>query len=73
MVQITKEELQVLVDNGVIRNTNRGYVDPNKRDESGQEYKIGFYTTVNRRHRYIEDWYKNKATKLYLKGVKHHN
>lgn len=54
MKLITKEEMNVLFDKGILRNTNRGIVDR-------KEYIVGFYRTRNKR--YIEDKYVNIARK----------
>lgn len=55
---ITKEELQKLIDAGILKNTNRGYV--NKKG-----YTVGFYRTKGAgRKRWIEDWYADKAKKI---------
>ena len=64
MRQISKEGIQVLLDNGILKNTKRGYVDPRRKDESGSQLRIGYYRTVKGRHRYIEDSYANQAEKL---------
>ena len=56
--QITKQEIQKLLDAGVLRNTHRGYVN-----RKGNE--VGYYRTTGAgKKRYIEDWYANKAQKL---------
>lgn len=47
--QISKNEIKNLLSDGVIRNTNRGYID-----KSGE--KIGYYRTRGGK-RYIEDKY----------------
>lgn len=56
--QITKQEIQKLLDAGILRNTHRGYVN-----RKGNE--VGYYRTTGvGKKRYIEDWYANKAQKL---------
>lgn len=56
MKKITKEEIDLLLENNVIKNTTRGFV--------GQEtnYTIGFYRT--RHNRYMEDKYVDIARNL---------
>ena len=53
--QITKEEMTLLLDKGIVRNSHRGIVDKNG-------FTVGFYRTRNRR--YIEDKYVGIARKL---------
>lgn len=52
--QISKQGIEKLLKDGVIRNTRRGYVD-----SKGEH--IGFYKTVHKR--YIEDYYANLVMK----------
>lgn len=52
---ITKEEMKILLENGILRNTNKGIVDC-------REYLVGFYRTRNKR--YIEDKYVEIARSL---------
>jgi len=52
---ITKNEMNVLVKNGIIRNTRKGFIN-----KSG--FVIGYYRT--RTKRYIEDKYVDMAKKL---------
>lgn len=54
MKLITKEEMNVLFENGFLRNSNRGIVDK-------RENVVGFYRTRNKR--YIEDKYVGLARK----------
>lgn len=55
MKQITKEEMTLLLDKGIVRNSHRGIVDKNG-------FTVGFYRTRNRH--YIEDKYVGIARKL---------
>lgn len=55
MKEVTKEQVELLIKNGVVRNSSKGFVDKN-------ENQIGFYRTRNRR--YIEDKYVDIAKKL---------
>lgn len=56
MKKVTKEEIDLLLKNNVIKNTTRGFV--------GQEsnYTVGFYRT--RHNRYMEDKYVDIAKTL---------
>lgn len=56
MKEIKKEEMELLVNNKIIRNSGKGYVDNNGNT-------VGFYRTKNKK--YIEDKYVNVAKKLY--------
>lgn len=56
MKQISKEEMDLLLKNGIVRNSNDGIVDK-------QGYNVGFYRTRNRR--YIEDKYVDIAKDLH--------
>lgn len=47
--QISKQQIEKLLKDGVIRNTHRGYVKAN-----GEH--LGYYKTCGG-HRYIEDYY----------------
>lgn len=53
--QITKEEMALLLDKGIVRNSHQGIVDKNG-------FTVGFYRTRNKR--YIEDKYVGIARKL---------
>lgn len=55
MKEITKKEMEALLDKGVIRNSKKGYVKQN-----GDI--VGFYRTRHRR--YLEDKYVDIAKKL---------
>lgn len=55
MKEITKEEMELLLNKGIMRNSRRGLVDKNG-------FTIGFYRTRNKR--YIEDKYVGIAKKL---------
>lgn len=55
MKEVTKKEMDALVENKVVRNTIKGYVD-------GKGMVVGFYRT--RHKRYIEDKYVDIAKKL---------
>lgn len=56
--QITKQEIQKLLDAGIIKHSHRGYINQN-----GSH--IGYYKTTGAAHkRYIQDLYADKAKKL---------
>ena len=55
--EISKQEIEKLIKAGIIRNSHEGYVNPKK------HYRIGYYKTCGG-HRYIEDWYADKAKTL---------
>ncbi len=55
MKQITKEEIQSLVDAKYIKNSRQGYVGKDG-------FPVGFYRTQNKR--YIEDRYANIAARM---------
>lgn len=55
--EITKDEIEKLIKAGIIKNTGKGYVNPEK------NYRVGYYKTSGD-HRYIEDWYADKAKNL---------
>lgn len=56
--QITKKELQKLLDAGILRNSHNGFIN-----ERG--YHVGYYKTSGCAHkRYVEDMYVNKAREL---------
>lgn len=58
ITQISKNDLELLIKNGIIRNTNNGF-----KDKQGRQ--IGFYRTKSgAKKRYIEDWYAGKAIQL---------
>ena len=57
LTEISKEDIQKLLARGIIKNTDRGYVDITRKDETGKPARVGYYRTVNGRHRYIEDGY----------------
>lgn len=52
--EITKEQIELLIKNGVVFNSTKGFVDKN-------ENQISFYRTRNKR--YIEDKYADIAKK----------
>lgn len=56
--------MELLLKNGILKNTHRGFINPNRRDEDGCEMRVGYYPSMRGRHRYIEDWYANKAANL---------
>lgn len=64
MKEISRENLDKLIKKGIIKNSNRGYVDTQRKDYDGMPFKVGFYRTVNGRHSYIQDEYADKAAKL---------
>ena len=53
--EVTKEQMELLMKKGIVRNSSKGFVDKN-------ENQIGFYRTRNKR--YIEDKYVDIAKKL---------
>lgn len=55
MKEITKKEMEALLENGVLRNSDKGFVK-----ENGDI--VGFYRTRHRR--YLEDKYVDIAKKL---------
>lgn len=56
--QISKQNIDLLIKHGIIRNTNHGYVDRNGND-------IGFYRTKGvARKRYVKDKFVNMLSKL---------
>ena len=61
MREISQADIDLLIKNGIIKNTNRGFISLVRREPSGASAHVGFYKTVNGRHRYIEDWYAVKA------------
>lgn len=57
MKKITKQGIEKLIKAGFIENCHEGYVNPKK------NYRVGYYKTCGG-HRYIEDWYADKAKTL---------
>ena len=55
--EISKQEIEKLIKAGILKNTGKGYVNPKK------DYRVGYYKTCGG-HRYIEDWYADKAKNL---------
>ena len=55
--EISKEGIQKLIERGLLKNTGNGYVNPKK------NYRVGYYKTCGG-HRYIEDFYADKAKSL---------
>lgn len=53
--EVTNEQMKLLIKNRIVFNSEKGFVDKNKR-------QIGFYRTRNKR--YIEDKYVDIAKKL---------
>lgn len=64
MKEISKKGIDLLLKNGIIKNTHRGFVNPKRTDDDGCQMKVGYYPAMKGRHRYIEDWYANMAAKL---------
>lgn len=61
---VSKEELNILIKNGIIVRSSNGYIDPET------HFVVGHYRTKGGAGRvYIEDMYADKAKKLYLKGL----
>ena len=73
MKEISRENLDKLIKKGIIKNSNRGYVDTQRKDYDGMPFKVGFYRTVNGRHSYIQDEYADKAARLGVNQVKNRN
>ena len=61
--EITKDGIEKLIKAGYIKNTGKGYVNPKRKNEYGKPMRIGYYKTCGG-HRYIEDWYADKAKNL---------
>lgn len=55
MKEVTKKEMELLVEKKIIRNSDEGFKDKNG-------YEVGFYRT--RHKRYLEDKYVDIARKL---------
>ena len=55
--EISKEGIERLIKNGFLKNTNKGYINPKKNQP------VGYYKTCGS-HRYIEDFYADKAMQL---------
>ena len=56
--EISKQDIQKLLDAGILRNTHRGYV--NKKGNP-----VGYYRTSGAaRKRWIQDWYADKVKEL---------
>lgn len=53
--EITKNEMNTLMDKGILRNSRNGFVDK-------RGYTVGFYKTRNKR--YIEDKFADLARKM---------
>lgn len=53
--QISKKEIDKLISHGIIRNTNKGYVN-------SKGNHVGHYSTVHKQ--YIEDYYVDLLNKL---------
>ena len=68
MKEISKADISLLIRKGVIKNTKRGYISLIAEDQSGLPAHVGFYRTVNGRHRYMEDYYVTRAN-LIRKGI----
>ena len=70
MKEISRANLDKLIKAGIIRNSDRGYVDTKKTEYDGAPFKVGFYRTVNGRHSYIQDEYADRAARLGANQVK---
>ena len=57
---ISKRDVQILIDHGLLMNTGNGFV-------SRTGYHVGFYRTSSGK-RYIEDWYVDKVQDLKTKN-----
>jgi hypothetical protein len=55
--EISKEGIEKLIENGFLKNSHQGYVNPKK------NYRVGYYKTCGG-HRYIEDFYADMAKRL---------
>ena len=52
------KELNVLLEKGILKNTNNGYVNQ-------RGYHVGYYRNSGSAHkRYIEDWYVKRAREI---------
>ena len=59
MKEISKEEIQKLIEKGFLKNPKNGYVNPKK------NYRVGYYRTKGAgAKRYIEDFYVDMAKRL---------
>ena len=57
--EISKNEIEKLIEAGILKNTGQGYVNPKK------NYRVGYYRTKGAgAKRYIEDFYADMAGKL---------
>ena len=63
IIPITKDEIEKLIKAGYIKNTGKGFVNPKRKNEYGKPMHVGYYKTCGG-HRYIEDWYADKAKNL---------
>ena len=57
MKEISKQEIEKLIERGVIKNTKNGYVNV----KTGN--RVGYYKTCGG-HRYMEDYFCDKAKNL---------
>ena len=56
--EISMKELNVLLENGILKNTNSGYTNQ-------RGYHVGYYRTSGCAHkRYIEDWCVKRAREI---------
>lgn len=56
--EISIKELNALLEKGILKNTNDGYVNQ-------RGYHVGYYRTSGSAHkRYIEDWYVKRAREI---------
>lgn len=69
MQEISKKEVQLLIKNGIIKNTHEGFKSLIAKDQDGRPACVGYYATIKGRHRYIEDSYA-KMAKKFVKGEK---
>ena len=51
MKEISKQGIEKLIEAGIIKNSGKGFVT------AKGNRRIGYYKTVNGRHRYIEDYF----------------
>ena len=62
--EISKDGIEKLIKAGFLKLSGKGgYVNPKRKNEYGKPMRVGYYKTCGG-HRYIEDWYADKAKNL---------
>lgn len=62
--EISKQEIEKLIKAGFLKLSGKGgYVNPKRKNEYGKPMRVGYYKTCGG-HRYIEDWFGDKAKQL---------